>query len=206
MSFDSWTVFCATFFVLALNPGPAVLLVVSHGIAADLRAALLAAAGIAATNAVYFLLTALGLSAVLLASATLFEVIRWVGVVYLVYAGVQMIRSAQRPDVRADSKPARPERAFVQGMALQAGNPLTVAFFTALLPQFIDPAADAQVQFVVLGATTVALELVALSAYAVISFRGGRLLTSERAVRVQRRVSGGVLLASAVGLALVRRR
>lgn len=206
MDLNTWLVFSASFIVLALNPGPAVLLVVSHGLAGDLRRALLAASGIAATNGVYFLMTALGLSAVLLASAMLFEVVRWAGIVYLIYAGIQMFRSPESSNESTDLLPVSPGRAFLQGMALQAGNPFTIAFFTALLPQFLNPASNTALQFVVFGATTVVLELVALTVYALTSYRGSVLFKSKRAAHIQRRLSGGVLIASAVGLALVRKR
>ena len=205
MSIEAWLTFCVTFFVLALNPGPAVLLVVSHGLRTDLRSALLAGVGIATTNAVYFLFTAFGLSALLLASATLFEIIRWGGVAYLLYIGIQMIRSGQQAALQR-SAPASTRRAFAQGLVLQAGNPLTIAFFTAFVPQFMDAASNPHLQFLILGASTVFIELIALSSYALVSHRGGQLFSSERAIRIQRRVSGSLLIASALGLALVRQR
>ena len=207
MPFEIWLAFTATLIAVVLVPGPAVLLVVSHGMSGDRRAGFLASLGIAGSSAVFFLLTAAGLSAVLLASATAFEVVRWCGVVYLVWGGVQMILGARSADLTgAPDRNAPGYRPFFRALALQSGSPNAIAFFTALLPQFIDPAGDASRQFLFLGVTSVVVEVIVLGSYTVLAQRVRRAFDTPAALVWQKKISGGVLLTSALGLALANRR
>jgi homoserine/homoserine lactone efflux protein len=89
MSFKLLLVFAMTEFLLSQTPGPAVLLVVSHGMKVGFRPSLRGTLGVLAGNAIYFVLSALGLGALLLASATLFQAIRWLGAAYLVFIGLR---------------------------------------------------------------------------------------------------------------------
>ena len=84
-------VFAITEFLLCLTPGPAVLLVVSQSVRSGFKSSLRATAGILTGNAIYFALSALGLGALLLSSALLFQIIKWVGVLYLVFIGLKML-------------------------------------------------------------------------------------------------------------------
>lgn len=86
-------VFALTEFLLCLTPGPAVLLVVSQGVTAGFKPSLRGAAGILTGNAIYFFLSALGLGVLLLASAPLFQIIKWLGIAYLILTGIRMLVS-----------------------------------------------------------------------------------------------------------------
>lgn len=208
MPLDVWAVYTATLVAVVLAPGPAVLLVVSHGLSGDARAGLLAALGIAGSSAVYFVLAALGLTAVLDASAAAFEAVRWAGVAYLVWVGTRTIVTARRPPDRQGrgEAPRTGWRPFADALALQSGSPNAVAFFTAILPQFVDPARSAAPQFLVLGATSVVVEVAVLALYLAVARRTRRRFDTPSAVAWQRRIGGGMLLASALGLALAGRR
>jgi homoserine/homoserine lactone efflux protein len=201
---DLWLAFTVTLVAIVLVPGPAVLLVVSHGLAGDRRSGVLAAFGVVASSAAYFLLTATGLHALLLASSSLFEVLRWVGVGYLVWAGSRMIAGSGTAPASAERRPR--SRAFLHALALQSGSPNALLFFTAFLPQFIDPTRDTVEQFALLGATSLSVEVVVLGLYVVVASTARRAFTSPRAVRWQERIGGGALLASAFGLAMAGRR
>jgi threonine/homoserine/homoserine lactone efflux protein len=167
MTVQTWALFCATETVLCFIPGPAVLFVVSSALTRGSRAGLQASLGILAANTAYFALSAMGLGAVLLASRTVFLVIKWIGAAYLVYLGARMIVSrpqAQRPDPVAPVA-ARRAGVFWNGLITQAANPKALIFFTALLPQFIDPDESAAAQIALLGASSVLIEFVVLALY-----------------------------------------
>ncbi|MEM1041987.1 MAG: LysE family transporter [Bacteroidota bacterium] len=134
MPLETWLAFTATLVAVVLVPGPAVPLVVSHGMSGDRLAGFLASLEIAGSGAGFLLLTAAGLSAVLLASATAFEGVRWCGVAYLAWSGAQMVlgaRGAARTEV--DGHNAFGYRLFVHAFVLQSGSPNAVALFAALL-------------------------------------------------------------------------
>ena len=201
MSLEAWALFALTETVLCLTPGPAVLLVVAsaltHGAAASLGAAL----GILSANVLYFALSATGLGAMLLASSELFWLVRWLGAAYLIWLGVRMVvgRSTLRSPATTGAGAGR--RTFANGFVLQGANPKALLFFVALLPQFIDPAGHVAMQIVVLGITSVAIELVVLVGYGAAAGRLHAAAENPRLVRVARGVAGTMLVTAGIGAA-----
>jgi threonine/homoserine/homoserine lactone efflux protein len=167
MTIQTWALFCATETVLCFIPGPAVLFVVSSALTRGSRAGLVASLAILAANTAYFILSAMGLGAVLLASRTVFLVIKWVGAAYLIYLGARMVVGRPATSVpRDEASMARPRPGvFFNGFVTQAANPKALVFFTALLPQFIDPDQSAAAQIAVLGASSVLIEFTVLAIY-----------------------------------------
>jgi homoserine/homoserine lactone efflux protein len=202
MSIEAWIAFCATETVLCLTPGPAVLFVVSVAMARGSRPGMAAALGILAGNAFYFALSATGVAAVIVASSRLFAALKWAGAAYLVWLGLRMLLSrSQRP---RDGATPRPDgRSFLRGFVVQTANPKALVFFVALLPQFIDPGAPVGFQVLVLGASSVAIELGVLAAYVALAGRARRLAGARWAAPLER-VGGGFLIAAGARLALVR--
>jgi len=198
--------FAVTEAVLCLTPGPAVLFVVSHGLAGGGAASLWANAGILSGNTLYFVLSALGLGALLAASHDLFTVVQYAGAAYLVYLGIITIRGAGLALKPAeDSGARRGGEVIARGFALQAANPKALLFFTALLPQFIDPRQGIASQMVLLAVTSIVIEFIVLGMYGYLAARIAHLARSDRFVRSTNLVSGGLLVLAGAGLALARR-
>ncbi|MBV9494668.1 MAG: LysE family translocator [Acidobacteria bacterium] len=198
MSVSSLLLFAAMELVLCLTPGPAVLLVMSQAMRRGQRASIRGALGILAGNSLYFLLSAIGLGALLVASARVFEALRWLGAAYLVFMGLKMI--VKRTKNEEDGQPRAEERSFLQGLVTQLANPKAIVFFTALLPQFIDPKAGRlALQFFVLGVISVVIELPVLALYGFLADRG-RELYGRHAKWVER-IAGSLLIAAGVKLA-----
>jgi homoserine/homoserine lactone efflux protein len=205
---DVWILFVVTETVLCLTPGPAVLFIVSHGLARGGRASLAANAGILTGNAVYFALSALGLGAVLLASHELFTALQYAGAVYLVFLGIQTMRGGGMSihSVAAVDAGESAWRAWIRATALQLANPKALVFFSALLPQFIDTSGPVTMQFVVLGATSAVIEFVVLAAYGYLAANLSRLAREPRFRATINRVSGAMLIVAGAGVALNRAR
>jgi len=204
MNPSTWLFFSGTEALLCLTPGPAVLFVLSYGLARGGRASLWANAGILTANTFYFVLSALGLGAVLLASHDVFTVIKYLGAVYLVYLGARTIYGAGLA-LQADSVArATTEgwRTLTRGFALQAANPKALIFFVALLPQFIDANKAVAPQVVILGVTSVVIEFFVLAAYGYLAARAATIAREPKFVTVTNRVSGGMLVAAGAGIAL----
>jgi len=199
MNASAILLFAAMELVLCFTPGPAVLLVVSqamrHGFAASMRGAL----GILTGNAIYFALSAAGLGALLLASKSTFELVRWIGAGYLVILGVRML-FAQAKSASDEVVVAKP-RTFVDGLITQLANPKAVVFFTALLPQFIDPHGPVTQQFVILGVVSTIIEWPVLATYAILADRGRRLAARMHWIE---RCAGVLLVAAGLKLAATR--
>lgn len=204
MSFDTWLFFSGTEALLCLTPGPAVLFVLSHGLSQGGRASLWANAGILSGNAFYFLLSALGLGAVLLASHEVFTAIKLVGAGYLLYLGVRTILGlglGLRPDGVVPAA-TRDWATLGRGFALQAANPKALMFFAALLPQFLDPTRSIGSQILILGVTSVIIEFVVLAGYGYLAAGAAAIAHEPRFVSLTNRISGGMLVAAGAGLAL----
>jgi threonine/homoserine/homoserine lactone efflux protein len=150
---DLW-LFVLSAFLLNVTPGPDTLYIVGRSTALGLRGGVLAALGIGAGALVHVSAAALGLSAILAASATAFTAVKLIGAAYLLYVGVGLLRAKSLP-ARADPSAGRKfsiRGVFMQGFLTNVLNPKVALFFLAFLPQFV--AADAPskpLAFLVLG-------------------------------------------------------
>ena len=206
MHWEILLAFTATILLFAFSPGPAVLLTVSHGMRGGWGDSVKVALGVQAGNGVYFVLSALGLGALLHASESLFHAVKWLGAAYLVLLGIRTWRNARRnsrsgPDAPAVVGP----RPFVQGVLCQLANPKAVLFFGALMPQFVDPAQPQLLQYVVFAALCFVAEMPVLAGYGWLAAKGGRLSRSERVALWRERVSGGLLVGVGASLAAIKR-
>jgi homoserine/homoserine lactone efflux protein len=205
MSFETWALFTLTEAVLCVTPGPAVLFVLAQGLGGGVRAVLAAAAGILAGNTFYFVLSATSLGAVLMASYEVFSAIKWAGAAYLVWLGVRAFRSpAVLGGVRAAADD-RVGRLVGRGLLVQVANPKALVFFTALLPQFIDPHGSVVSQVVVLGVTSQVVELLVLSAYGMLAARAAHLAARPAFVGATNRVAGTLLIGAGLRIAALPR-
>jgi homoserine/homoserine lactone efflux protein len=206
MSWKIWALFAVTETVLCLTPGPAVLLVIAQGLSRGRIAALWSSLGILAGNAFYFLISATGLGAILIASYDLFFMIKWIGAIYLVWLGIATI-FARSLDVspRAKAPLVSSRRMILNGFVLQASNPKALIFFAALLPQFIDPHASVAIQVAILAATSMTIEFFVLLAYGATAGRLAHLTTRPRFARATNTAAGAMLIAAGAGIATMRR-
>ena len=157
MAIDQLLLFIAAGLLLNLTPGPDVLYVVTHALKGGARAGVVAACGITAGCFVHIFAAAVGVSALLAASATGFTVLKWVGAAYLVWIGIRMLRSsAPVMDLGAGASRApgsgKLKSIFLGGFATNALNPKVALFFLAFLPQFIGPSIERKsLAFLLLG-------------------------------------------------------
>jgi threonine/homoserine/homoserine lactone efflux protein len=192
---------------LLVIPGPAVLYIVTRSVDQGRAAGLASVAGVHVGTLVHVAAAALGLSALLVSSATAYNAVRWVGAAYLVFLGIQRLL-AHDQDARPEGadRPRRlaHRRIFAQGVVVNVLNPKTALFFFAFLPQFVDVSrGSVPVQVLVFGVAFVLLGLVSDGAYALLASTGaGWLRRRPGMARASRLVSGGVLISLGVTTAL----
>ncbi|MFC4117734.1 LysE family translocator [Nonomuraea zeae] len=197
-----------TTIVAMITPGPDMLFVLGCGMRGGARAGLLATAGVAASEAVHVAVAAAGLAALFEAVPVAFTVVRLVGAAYLIYLGVQMLRS--RKGVEEELTVAREglsgRRAFASGMLTNLLNPKMVTFTIAFLPQFINPElGQVWLQFAILGAIMIALEFAVDGTVGVLAGRIGGWLRRRQAARRRINVAtGGLFIGLGVKLAVER--
>lgn len=208
MSSHGFTAFFVTFFLLSMTPGPNMLLAMSLGMRYGLRRAGWGLAGLCCALAAMAVLSAAGVGALLAASATAFEIVRWCGVAYLVWLGAAAWRAPADENAAAPvdvGDEAAPWRLFRRGVLVAASNPKALVFMTALFPQFIDPAEPFIPQLALLIGTMTAIEISWMLAYAAGGDRLASRLTGAAAARMLNRFTGGLLIAAGGLLALARR-
>ncbi len=207
MTWETWSLFVLTEVVLVITPGPAVLLVLSQALSRGAYKSFFSACGILAAEAFYFALSATSLGAILMTSYNLFFAVKWMGAAYLIYLGLRSFLSKT-------SKLALPEtrgslasnwRIFINAVVVQAANPKALLFFTAILPQFINPRRAVAPQIVILGASSIVVELFILVGYGILAGKASQFARQPRFVAITNRIAGAVLIGAGAGLAALRR-
>ena len=209
MSLQTFLLYLATWSLVALIPGPAVICSMAQATRHGFRSSLAGIAGIQSGNFLFFVCIACGLGALLAAATSAFTVLRVVGALYLFYLGARIIHSSlRRPTLKttmpATLPPAR-HSLFLQGLLVQITNPKALLFITALLPQFIDPHRSVLPQLFILVVTTIAVDLMVLSSYAFLAHRGIQSFRASRWCAWLERVFGAALVFFGFRLLLARK-
>lgn len=197
--------FCLAAFALIVVPGPAVFYIVARSVAQGAQAGLVSALGVGLGATVHVTAAAVGVSALVMASATAFSLLKFAGAAYLLYLGLRTL-FGREPAVDVGSpRPRRLGRIFLDGALVNVLNPKVALFFLAFLPQFVDPhAGSVPAQMALLGALFVVIGILSDAVYALLAGRlASRLRASPRGQRLSRRFSGSVYMALGVGTALV---
>ncbi|MDP9993268.1 threonine/homoserine/homoserine lactone efflux protein [Variovorax boronicumulans] len=207
MSLSTYLLFLPACFAINMAFGPNNLLSVTNGARHGVSPAVIAASGRLVAFALMIAVAGLGMGAVLVASELAFDVIKYIGAAYLVWIGIRLLRApAPTADVPSQGSAAPPSlRALArQEFTVAAGNPKAILVFTAFFPQFVVPGAYAS-SYVLLGATFLVFELVAIALYAMLGARMRRLANGSRAMRWFNKVSGSMMVGFGLILAFTRR-
>lgn len=197
--------------VVVVTPGPTVLLALSNGSKFGIGRAGYGIAGAALSDGILIAAAALGLGALLAASAFWFNVVKFIGAVYLVWIGVQMLRSSGKP--LSSSAPLNDGQAGPRGASLAifrksllvaVTNPKGYLFFAAFLPQFVILSKPLFSQYVTLGLIFIAVDVAVMFAYAGLGAKAMQLLTGRGVLWIDR-TCGAFLAALGLALAFVRR-
>jgi len=205
MPLETILLFLIADLIFCLTPGPATMVTVSHalppGRAGGMRGALGPIVGINIGNFIWYALTAFGLIALIEALPAAYAVLRWLGVAYLLWMGVNMLRKTNRNLGDQSARQADFKRGFVNGLAVHMSNPKALLFYTAFIPPFIDPAGNLWLQFGILAALTVLAETAGLTFYAALASRARHLGNGDNARSIFQKTAGFVLIGASLILA-----
>lgn len=195
--------YALTDLVACLMPGPAVMTVMSIALTGSLRGMTAAIVGINFGNMLWYVMVGAGLIVLAHSVPTLFEILRWAGIAYLLWLGVQTWRSHARLRMtRLRGAEIGLRRGFAGAVAIQLANPKALLFFTVFLPPFIDLGQPIAPQLLALATIGISLEILVLSGYGLIAYRLGQVALSHNAEKGIARISGAIFVAVAVGMAL----
>ncbi len=207
MDFTTWLAFFAAAWAISLSPGPGALAAMSSGLNHGLRKGYVTTLGLVLGIWTQLLVVGVGLGAVLAASSTAFTVVKWCGVAYLVWLGVQQWRAPAQPlaQLQADSASVRRRELLLRGVLINIVNPKGTVFLLAVVPQFIDLAQPLAPQYLVIGLTLGFTDLVVMFGYTALAARVLGALKSAAHMRLMNRVFGGLFVAAGAFLALFKR-
>jgi threonine/homoserine/homoserine lactone efflux protein len=211
MTLETWLIYVAAVLVLTITPGPSVLLCVSNSINHGFKRAALSAFGSIAAVSCIMALSAVGLGALLATSEVVFQIVKWTGAAYLLYLGIKLLfqRSNGKgfePDTSSsDTGSRRALSFFTQGLLVGASNPKALVFFSALFPQFLNPAAPQLPQFLVLCTTFVVFEAFWLLTYAGLASRIAPWLRQRGRQLIFDRLCGATFVTAGALLLTLRR-
>lgn len=205
MPLETILLFVIADLMICLTPGPATMVTVSHalprGPAGGMRGALGPIVGVNIGNFIWYALTAFGLIALIQAVPVAYTALRWIGVVYLAWMGLQMLRGGKSRLARQSEKRADFKRGFLNGLAVHMSNPKALMFYVAFIPPFIDPSGNVFLQFAILAGLTVITETTGLTIYAAIASKARNLGDADSAQPIFQKIAAIVLVCAAIILA-----
>tara|TARA_R110001606_G_scaffold395664_2_gene568513 strand:+ start:130311 stop:130895 length:585 start_codon:yes stop_codon:yes gene_type:complete len=188
--------------MLIMVPGPSAITVATQGATHNPAKAFLGVMGVASADVLFFALSATGIASLILASSLLFSIIKWLGVVYLLYLGISVLISksgAFKINVKTNERSRK--KLFSQGLVVQLANPKALMYFSALLPQFIDPLAPILFQMVVMGTTCLLADILVYSLFSRLGKKLAEQTLKSWVVTLINKVAGLTLVSTGIKMA-----
>ena len=204
MSIDHYLAFVAATMILLVIPCPTILLVVSYALGQGWRAALPTAIGVALGDFTAMTLSLFGVGALLMTSAVLFTVLKFIGAAYLFWLGFKLFRAGGTLDARPITDGKSTAAMVGHAWLVTALNPKSITFFVAFVPQFVDRSAPFAPQATVMVATFVVLAFANAFTYAFVATRARATFANARAIKIFNRTGGTLLMGAGVATAVIR--
>ena len=209
MTFATWLTFFIASILLCFSPGPGALSSMSAGMKYGWKRGMWNCLGMQTSIMLNSTIIALGLGAILMTSNTAFEVMKWGGALYLMWLGIQKFREQPVPfeeiAARTEFKDTTTKGIFLQGFLVSQTNPKGLIFLLAVLPQFVNPAQPAAMQYFILTMTLVAVDIVAMGCYTAFAARVLTMLKDPNHIRWTNRGIGSLFVAAGGALAVFKR-
>jgi homoserine/homoserine lactone efflux protein len=207
VDWSTWIPFFFATVAISLSPGPGAIAAMGAGLNHGFERGQRIAFGLALGVCTQLAIVGVGLGALLATSNTAFTVVKWVGVAYLVWLGIQQWRAPAEPLVAGDDGAGQMStRALIlRGWTVNAVNPKGTVFLIAVLPQFVDATQPLLAQYLVIGTTFSLVEFCVMTGYAALASRVLGMLRTQRQMRATNRVFGGLFVAAGALLATFKR-
>ncbi|MEM9671547.1 MAG: LysE family translocator [Cyclobacteriaceae bacterium] len=206
MDLTLWISFVGTVLILALTPGPSVLLATANSLKHGVKKTVGTIFGDLSANLLQIMLASVGLASIIVSSGELFQLIKWLGVAYLIYVGIRKI--IIQPKVEIHERKGQHRSFFSlysEGFLMSAANPKAIVFFTALFPLFISDSLPILPQITILAITFLILDGLSLLIYAQFATKLKTYLENQKKVHLQNKIIGTLLILSGLMLATVKR-
>ena len=207
MALDTWLAFFVASWIISLSPGAGAIASMSSGLQYGFLRGYWNAIGLQLGLAMQIAVVAGGLGAILAASSNAFYAIKWFGVAYLVYLAIKQWRALPM-DMSEDAaiRPiGKPMAMMFRGFLVNASNPKALVFMLAVLPQFVNPQAPLLIQYLILGATMISVDMIVMAGYTGLASKVLRLLRTPKQQKRMNRTFAGLFVGAAGFLASLHR-
>ena len=206
MELSVWLSFVGTVLLIAFTPGPSVLLATANSMKYGAKRTVGTILGDLSANLCQIALASVGLASFVISSGTIFQLIKWCGVAYLIYMGLSKIFGKVEIELSANKEQERSfTKLYGEGFLMSAANPKAIVFFAALFPLFLDPNAPFLLQVSILALTFLAIDGISLLIYARFAEQLKSYLENREKVHLQNKIVGALLIFSGIMLSLVKR-
>jgi homoserine/homoserine lactone efflux protein len=210
MTLESFTAYFFILFIATVTPGPTSLLAINHGLNHGVGKTVYSGLGNLLGNILMAFVSMLGLGAILMASGLIFSIIKWTGIIYLIYIGIKSIiasfqnNSDNQSSIKA-SKYKKNDRLFFDGFIIAVGNPKGILFFTALFPQFINIKSATANGFLIIFTTLAIVAFGCYMLYALFGVKLSHLFQMQQFKRWFNRISGSIFIGTGLALAFTKK-
>ena len=206
MDLAIWLSFVGTVIILAITPGPSVLLATANSMKYGKAKTLGTIAGDLTANLCQIILASIGLATIVISSGELFQIIKWCGVAYLIYMGITKMIAKPQLELSTTKKEDKSFlKLFVEGFLMSAANPKAVVFFAALFPLFLNDTHPIIPQIIILAITFLTIDGLSLFTYSIFAEKLKSYLENQEKVYLQNRIVGGLLIFSGILLSMVKK-
>lgn len=207
MEWNIWLTLLFAAIIISLSPGAGALTAMSYGLSHGLQRGFAAVLGLQLGFGLQIVIVGVGLGSIIATSSLMFTIIKWIGVLYLIYLGIMKWREKVHVDLHQVDNTVKfsSRKAFIEAIFINLTNPKSLVFLVALLPQFIDPQQPQFIQLLIIGVTLLGVDTVVMSGYSLMASKLRVLLHNPQTMRLQNRITGSVLIGAGVLLSTATR-
>lgn len=204
MTFEWWLTYLITTIILSLSPGSGAINTMTTAISHGYRNTFASIAGLQVGLTIHIVLVGVGLGTLFSRSVVAFEILKWAGAAYLIWLGIQQWRAAGSINLQARGTHQPRSKLFKRAVLVNITNPKSIVFLAALFPQFIDPLQPQLMQYLVLGLTTLVVDIIVMTGYATLATRIAGWLKAPGQMKTLNRLFGSLFVLVAALLASAR--
>ncbi|EPL8093002.1 homoserine/homoserine lactone efflux protein [Morganella morganii] len=204
MTFEWWFAYLMTSVIVSLSPGAGAINSMTTSVNHGYRGAIAAIAGLQTGLMMLIILVGVGLGTLLSQSVLAFEILKWAGAAYLIWLGIRQWRAAGTIELNTQAATLSRKKLYQNGVLVNISNPKSIVFLAALFPQFIMPHQPQLMQYLILGVTTVAADIIVMTGYAVLARQIAVFIKSPAQTRAMNKVFGSLFMLVGALLAFTR--
>ncbi len=204
MTFEWWFAYLMTSVIVSLSPGSGAINSMTTSVNHGYRGAIAAIAGLQTGLMMLIILVGVGLGTLLSQSVLAFEILKWAGAAYLIWLGIRQWRAAGTIELSTQTATLSRKKLYQNGVLVNISNPKSIVFLAALFPQFIMPHQPQLMQYLILGVTTVAADIIVMTGYAVLARQIAVFIKSPAQTRAMNKVFGSLFMLVGALLAFTR--